>query len=309
MKFKHESVLLTECIENLKIKKDGIYVDCTLGGGGHTKEISKLAVEGKVISIDRDDEAIQNFKKEKNIYKNVITVKDNFSNIDKILEDLNINKIDGALLDLGVSSYQLDNPERGFSYNENYALDMRMNKDQKLTARHIVNGYTKDELKNIMYNYGEEKWADRIAEFIVKEREERFIETTFDLVEIIKKAIPRSARKDGPHPAKRTFQAIRIEVNKELDVIEPTIKKIVDLLNEGGRICVITFHSLEDRIVKNTFKWLEKDCICPPKQPICNCNKKRQIKIITKKPIESTEGELKDNPRARSAKLRVAKKI
>jgi len=301
--------MMDEIIKGLEIKKDGIYVDCTLGGGGHTKEISKLAVEGKVISIDRDDEAIQNFKKEKNIYKNVITVKDNFSNIDKILEDLNINKIDGALLDLGVSSYQLDNPERGFSYNENYALDMRMNKDQKLTARHIVNGYTKDELKNIMYNYGEEKWADRIAEFIVKEREERFIETTFDLVEIIKKAIPRSARKDGPHPAKRTFQAIRIEVNKELDVIEPTIKKIVDLLNEGGRICVITFHSLEDRIVKNTFKWLEKDCICPPKQPICNCNKKRQIKIITKKPIESTEGELKDNPRARSAKLRVAKKI
>jgi len=301
--------MMDEIIKGLEIKKDGIYVDCTLGGGGHTKEISKLAVEGKVISIDRDDEAIQNFKKEKNIYKNVITVKDNFSNIDKILEDLNINKIDGALLDLGVSSYQLDNPERGFSYNENYALDMRMNKDQKLTARHIVNGYTKDELKNIMYNYGEEKWADRIAEFIVKEREERFIEPTFDLVEIIKKAIPRSARKDGPHPAKRTFQAIRIEVNKELDVIEPTIKKIVDLLNEGGRICVITFHSLEDRIVKNTFKWLEKDCICPPKQPICNCNKKRQIKIITKKPIESTEGELKDNPRARSAKLRVAKKI
>ncbi len=309
MEFYHKPVMMDEIIKGLEIKKDGIYVDCTLGGGGHTKEISKLAVEGKVISIDRDDEAIQNFKKEKNIYKNVITVKDNFSNIDKILEDLNINKIDGALLDLGVSSYQLDNPERGFSYNENYALDMRMNKDQKLTARHIVNGYTKDELKNIMYNYGEEKWADRIAEFIVKEREERFIETTFDLVEIIKKAIPRSARKDGPHPAKRTFQAIRIEVNKELDVIEPTIKKIVDLLNEGGRICVITFHSLEDRIVKNTFKWLEKDCICPPKQPICNCNKKRQIKIITKKPIESTEGELKDNPRARSAKLRVAKKI
>src|SRR6056297_3320829 len=309
MDFYHKPVMMDEIIKGLEIEKDGVYVDCTLGGGGHTREISKLASEGKVISIDRDIEAIKNFEKYKKNYTNVIAVKDNFSNIDKILKKLNIQNISGALLDLGVSSYQLDNPERGFSYNENYELDMRMNSDQKLTARHIINGYTKNELREIIYKYGEEKWADRIAEFIVKEREDRFIETTFDLVEIIKKAIPRSARKDGPHPAKRTFQAIRIEVNKELDVIEPTIKKIVGKLAKNGIICVITFHSLEDRIVKNTFKWLEKDCICPPKQPICNCNKKRLIKIITKKPIESTEGELKDNPRARSAKLRVAKKI
>jgi 16S rRNA (cytosine1402-N4)-methyltransferase len=309
MDFYHKPVMMDEIIKGLEVEKNGVYVDCTLGGGGHTREISKLASEGKVISIDQDTEAIKNFEKYKKNYSNVITVKDNFLNIDKILKNLNIQNISGALLDLGVSSYQLDNPERGFSYNENYELDMRMNSDQKLTARHIVNGYTKDELRNIIYQYGEEKWADRIAEFIVKEREDRFIETTFDLVEIIKKAIPRSAREDGPHPAKRTFQAIRIEVNKELDVIEPTIKKIVDLLDIGGRICVITFHSLEDRIVKNTFKWLEKDCICPPKQPICTCSKKRQVKIITKKPIEASDSELKDNPRARSAKLRIAKKI
>lgn len=309
MKFYHNPVMLKEIIEGLEIKRDGIYVDCTLGGGGHTKEIAKKAFDGKVISIDRDSEAIENFEKEKEIYKNVTTVKDNFLNIDKILGDLNIKKIDGALIDLGVSSYQLDNPERGFSYNENYSLDMRMNKEQKLTARHIVNGYTKEELRDVISNYGEEKWADRIAEFIVKEREDRFIETTYDLVDIIKKAIPRSAREDGPHPAKRTFQAIRIEVNKELDVIEPTIKKIVDSLNKNGNICILTFHSLEDRIVKTTLKWLEKDCICPPKQPICNCDKKRQIKIITKKPIEASQEELIDNPRARSAKLRIAKKL
>jgi 16S rRNA (cytosine1402-N4)-methyltransferase len=226
-----------------------------------------------------------------------------------VLRDLKVNKVDGALIDLGVSSHQLDKGERGFSYSENYELDMRMNKEQKLSARHIVNGYTKDELREIIYNYGEEKWADRIAEFIVKERQDRFIETTFDLVEIIKKAIPKSARIDGPHPAKRTFQAIRIEVNKELDVIEPTIKKIVNSLNKNGIICVITFHSLEDRIVKNTFKWLEKDCICPPKQPICNCNKKKEIKTITKKPIEASKKEIERNPRSRSAKLRIAKKI
>jgi 16S rRNA (cytosine1402-N4)-methyltransferase len=213
MDFYHKPVMMDEIIKGLEVEKNGVYVDCTLGGGGHTREISKLASEGKVISIDQDTEAIKNFEKYKKNYSNVITVKDNFLNIDKILKNLNIQNISGALLDLGVSSYQLDNPERGFSYNENYELDMRMNSDQKLTARHIVNGYTKDELRNIIYQYGEEKWADRIAEFIVKEREDRFIETTFDLVEIIKKAIPRSAREDGPHPAKRTFQAIRIVVN------------------------------------------------------------------------------------------------
>jgi 16S rRNA (cytosine1402-N4)-methyltransferase len=309
MGFYHEPVMLDEVIKGLNIKKSGIYLDCTLGGGGHTKAISKIASDGRVISIDRDEEAILNFEKERDSYPNVTVVKDNFLNIDKVLRDLKVNKVDGALIDLGVSSHQLDKGERGFSYNENYELDMRMNKEQKLSARHIVNGYTKDELREIIYNYGEEKWADRIAEFIVKERQDRFIETTFDLVEIIKKAIPKSARIDGPHPAKRTFQAIRIEVNKELDVIEPTIKKIVNSLNKNGIICVITFHSLEDRIVKNTFKWLEKDCICPPKQPICNCDKKKEIKIITKKPIEASKKEIERNPRSRSAKLRIAKKI
>jgi len=309
MGFYHEPVMLDEVIKGLNIKKSGIYLDCTLGGGGHTKAISKIASDGRVISIDRDEEAILNFEKERDSYPNVTVVKDNFLNIDKVLRDLKVNKVDGALIDLGVSSHQLDKGERGFSYSENYELDMRMNKEQKLSARHIVNGYTKDELREIIYNYGEEKWADRIAEFIVKERQDRFIETTFDLVEIIKKAIPKSARIDGPHPAKRTFQAIRIEVNKELDVIEPTIKKIVNSLNKNGIICVITFHSLEDRIVKNTFKWLEKDCICPPKQPICNCDKKKEIKIITKKPIEASKKEIERNPRSRSAKLRIAKKI
>jgi 16S rRNA (cytosine1402-N4)-methyltransferase len=309
MGFYHEPVMLDEVIKGLNIKKSGIYLDCTLGGGGHTKAISKIASDGRVISIDRDEEAILNFEKERDSYPNVTVVKDNFLNIDKVLRDLKVNKVDGALIDLGVSSHQLDKGERGFSYSENYELDMRMNKEQKLSARHIVNGYTKDELREIIYNYGEEKWADRIAKFIVKERQDRFIETTFDLVEIIKKAIPKSARIDGPHPAKRTFQAIRIEVNKELDVIEPTIKKIVNSLNKNGIICVITFHSLEDRIVKNTFKWLEKDCICPPKQPICNCDKKKEIKIITKKPIEASKKEIERNPRSRSAKLRIAKKI
>jgi len=309
MNFHHEPVMLNEIIKGLNIKEDGIYVDCTLGGGGHTKEISKKACKGRVIAVDRDIEAVNNFHKEEDIYPNVTVVQDNFLNIDKVLDKLDIEKIDGALIDLGVSSHQLDTPERGFSYNENYELDMRMNGDQKLSARHIVNGYTKEELRSIIYKYGEEKWADRIAEFIVKEREEKFIETTFDLVKIIKKAIPKSARVDGPHPAKRTFQAIRIEVNKELDVIEPTIKTIVSKLKKDGIICVITFHSLEDRIVKNTFKWLQKDCICPPKQPICNCNKKKEIKIITKKPIEASKEELNYNPRARSAKLRIAKKI
>lgn len=309
MEFYHKPIMIKEIIEKLKIKEDGVYLDCTLGGGGHTKEIAKLASKGKVIAIDRDIDAINNFNKIKDIYPNVITVHNNFYNIEEILENLEIESIDGALLDLGVSSYQLDNPVRGFSYNENYELDMRMNKEQSLTARHIVNGYTEDELKDIIYKYGEEKWAARIAEFIVKEREDRFIETTFDLVEIIKKAIPRSARQDGPHPGKRTFQAIRIEVNKELDVIEPTIKKIVGKLNKNGIISVISFHSLEDRIVKNTFKWLEKDCICPPKQPICTCDKTKAVKILTKKPIEASEKEIQDNPRARSAKLRIAKKL
>jgi 16S rRNA (cytosine1402-N4)-methyltransferase len=309
MEFIHKPVLLDESIEGLNIKKNGIYVDCTLGGGGHTKEIAKLCPDGKVISVDQDIDAIENFTNKNSNIKNVITVNDNFKNIKNILEMKDIEFIDGALMDLGVSSFQLDNAERGFSYMQDAPLDMRMDHNQKITARHIVNGYTEEELKRIITEFGEEKWAARISKFIVEERNTSFIETTGQLVEIIKKAIPKGARKDGPHPAKRTFQAIRIEVNKELEILKETIEDIVEKLKPGGRLCIITFHSLEDRIVKTEFRDLEKKCICPPEQPICTCNKIQKIKIITKKPISPKEIETEDNPRARSAKLRIVEKI
>ena len=309
MEFSHKPVLFNETIEGLNIAEAGTYVDCTLGGGGHTLEISKKCPEGKVIAIDQDEEAINNFKLRFNTIDNVVTVQSNFKNIIEVLSDLNIDGIDGALIDLGVSSYQLDNPERGFSYMNDAPLDMRMDTNQKVTARHIVNGYTEEELRRIITEYGEEKWAARIAKFIVEERNSYFIDTTGQLVEIIKKAIPKAARRDGPHPAKRTFQAIRIEVNKELEIIEQTIEDLVSKMKPGGRLCVITFHSLEDRIVKNKFKELEKSCICPPGQPICNCDKKKEIKIITRKPIIPSLKEIEENPRSRSAKLRIIEKI
>lgn len=309
MEFSHKPVLLEKTIEGLKIKEDGIYVDCTLGGGGHTLEISKRCPLGKVISIDQDIEAIDNFKLKHSELNNIIIVHDNFVHLSDILSNLGIEHVDGVLIDLGVSSYQLDNPERGFSYMQDAPLDMRMDSNQKTTARHIINGYTEEELSRIITDYGEEKWAARIAKFIIEERNERFIETTGQLVEIIKKAIPKAARRDGPHPAKRTFQAIRIEVNKELDIIDDTLTAIINSLNKNGRVCVITFHSLEDRIVKNRFKYLEKSCICPPNQPICTCNKRKEVKILTKKPIIASEKELIDNPRSRSAKLRIVEKI
>ena len=309
MEFSHKPVLFDECIEGLKIKEDGIYVDCTLGGGGHTSAIAARCPKGKVIAIDQDIEAINNFKTKYHDLDNVVTVYDNFKNVGEILARLDIEKIDGALIDLGVSSYQLDNPERGFSYMNDAPLDMRMDSRQNITARHIVNGYTEEELRRIITEYGEEKWAARVAKFIVEERKEAFVETTGQLVTIIKKAIPKGARRDGPHPAKRTFQAIRIEVNRELEIIEETITALVDNLWKKGRLCVITFHSLEDRIIKNKFKYLEKDCICPDSQPICTCDKKKEIKIITRKPMVPTEEELEHNPRSRSAKLRIAQKI
>ncbi|MBV1759322.1 MAG: 16S rRNA (cytosine(1402)-N(4))-methyltransferase RsmH [Dethiosulfatibacter sp.] len=309
MEFSHKPVLFIETIEGLNIAEAGTYVDCTLGGGGHTLEISKKCPEGKVIAIDQDEEAINNFKLRFNTIDNVVTVQSNFKNIIEVLSDLNIDGIDGALIDLGVSSYQLDNPERGFSYMNDAPLDMRMDTNQKVTARHIVNGYTEEELRRIITEYGEEKWAARIAKFIVEERNSYFIDTTGQLVEIIKKAIPKAARRDGPHPAKRTFQAIRIEVNKELEIIEQTIEDLVSKMKPGGRLCVITFHSLEDRIVKNKFKELEKSCICPPGQPICNCDKKKEVKIITRKPIIPSLKEIEENPRSRSAKLRIIEKI
>lgn len=309
MDYIHKSVLLDESIEGLNIKTDGIYVDATLGGGGHTLEILKRATNGKVIGIDQDDYAIERAKDKLKEFNNFIPVKNNFSNIKEVLSELDIEKVDGIIFDLGVSSFQLDIPERGFSYNYDMPLDMRMDKNQTTTARHIVNGYEEHELSRILWEYGEEKWAARIAKFIVQEREQEFIETTGQLVSIVKKAIPKQVRQEGSHPAKRTFQAIRIEVNRELEILENTMKDAVDCLNVGGRICVITFHSLEDRIIKNVFADLNKDCICPPEFPKCMCDHRRKLKIITRKPMLPSEEELIENRRAHSAKLRIGERV
>ncbi|MGV8145129.1 MAG: 16S rRNA (cytosine(1402)-N(4))-methyltransferase RsmH [Alkaliphilus sp.] len=311
MSFKHKPVLLNECIENLHISHDGIYVDGTLGGAGHSIEIIKLlSGNGLLVGIDQDENAIEAAKDKLARYiNNFRIVRDNFSNLEHILNDLNIKEIDGILLDLGVSSHQLDQAERGFSYNEDAPLDMRMDNRAKLSAKTVVNEYSLEGIEKIIKEFGEERWARRIAKFIVEHRDKKEIATTFELVEIIKKAVPKSARRDGPHPARRTFQAIRIEVNKELDIIENTIYTAVERLKKGGRICIITFHSLEDRIVKNTYKKLYNPCTCPHNFPICKCGLQRQIKIITRKPIVSSKEELQLNPRARSAKLRVAEKI
>lgn len=309
MDYKHTSVLLNESINGLNIKADGIYVDATLGGGGHTEEILKRVTIGRVIGIDQDEYAIKRATEKLKDYKNFTAVNNNFSNIGEVLDELHIDKIDGILFDLGVSSFQLDIPERGFSYNYDMPLDMRMDSNQTTTARHIVNGYEEQELSRILWEYGEEKWAARIAKFIVQEREQEFIETTGQLVTIIKKAIPKQARQEGGHPAKRTFQAIRIEVNRELEILENTFKEAVDRLNIGGRICVITFHSLEDRIAKNTFLDLNKDCICPPQLPKCICDHRSKLKIITRKPIVASDEELEDNHRAHSAKLRIGERV
>jgi len=310
VEFKHISVLLEECIEGLDIKPDGIYVDGTLGGAGHSKEIVKKLDKGFLIGIDQDTNAIAKATEVLEPYKeNVKIVHDNFRNLKNVLWFLDVPKIDGVLLDLGVSSHQLDEGERGFSYHQNAKLDMRMNRECKKSAWDIVNTYSMEDLHRIIKDYGEEKWAKRIAEFIVNEREEKPIDTTFDLVEIIKKAVPKKFRQDGPHPAKRTFQAIRIEVNGELEIIKQTIIDAVERLNPGGRLCIITFHSLEDRIVKETFKYLNKECICPQEYPVCICDKKREVKIITRKPIVASKEELEVNLRSRSAKLRIAEKI
>lgn len=310
MEFAHKSVLLKETIESLNIREGKIYLDGTLGGAGHSREIlKKLDGSGLLIGIDQDKEAIEVAKNRLSDFDNVKFFNLNYVDFEKALDELGIDKIDGVLLDIGVSSYQFDNPERGFSYRFDAPLDMRMDLDLDISAKGIVNTYSESEITKIIKDYGEEKWAARIAKFIVDERREKSIETTFELVEIIKKAIPAGARRNGPHPAKRTFQALRIEVNKELDVLKDSIERFVNRLNPGGRIAIITFHSLEDRIVKNAFKYLEKDCICPPSSPICTCDKKKEIKIITRKPITATEYELKENNRSHSAKLRVAEKL
>ena len=310
MEFKHVSVLLDECINGLDIKPDGIYVDCTLGGAGHSSEIIKrLSNKGLLIGIDQDEDALKAASERLKNYDNKILVHNNFHNIKSILDDLKIDKVDGILADLGVSSYQLDNPERGFSYMHDAPLDMRMDRESPFSAYDVVNDYSEEELNRVIKEYGEEKWAKRIANFIVKAREDKKIKTTFDLVDIIKRAIPAKARREGPHPAKRTFQAIRIEVNGELRIIEQTILDGVDKLNIGGRMDIITFHSLEDRIVKNTYKKLEHPCTCPKEFPVCICHKVPKVKILTRKPMEATEEELEFNPRSRSAKLRIVEKI
>lgn len=310
MEFKHISVLLNECIEGLKIKENGIYVDCTLGGAGHSSVIlTKLNQDGRLIGIDQDKDALKAAGERLKEYNNATLVHSNFENIKNVLDDLDIEGVDGILIDLGVSSYQLDNAERGFSYMNDASLDMRMNREEELSAYEVVNGYTQDQLYRIIRDYGEEKFAGRIADFIVDARAEKPIETTYELVDIIKAAIPAKARREGPHPAKRTFQAIRIEVNRELAIIANTIKDGVEKLNKGGRMAIITFHSLEDRIVKKTYKDLTNPCTCPSGFPICVCNNVPIVKIITKKPLEATKEELEYNPRSRSAKLRVIEKL
>ncbi|MDM0775912.1 16S rRNA (cytosine(1402)-N(4))-methyltransferase RsmH [Clostridium perfringens] len=310
MEFKHVSVLLDECINALNIKEDGIYVDCTLGGAGHSSEIVKrLSSDGRLIGFDQDKDALKAAGERLKDYKNVTYVHSNFYAIYDVLTDLVIDGVDGILMDLGVSSYQLDNGERGFSYMQDAPLDMRMNRENEFSAYEIVNTYSEEELYRIIKEYGEEKFAKRIASFIVKNREEKNIETTLELVEIIKAAIPAKARREGPHPAKRTFQAIRIEVNKELEIISKTILDGVKKLNKGGRMAIITFHSLEDRIVKNTFKELANPCTCPSEFPVCVCNRKPEVKLISRKPIEASKEELEFNPRSRSAKLRIIEKL
>jgi S-adenosyl-methyltransferase mraW len=310
MEFLHKPVMLNECIDMLNIVPNGIYVDGTLGGAGHSLEIVKRLDTGKLIAFDQDIDAIENAKIKLKYYDDkVILIHDNFRNIKKSLEDIDIFHINGLLLDLGVSSYQLDSPDRGFSYRYNAPLDMRMNRDAKISAKEIVNTYSEENLKRIIRDYGEEKWASRIAQFIVEERMKNQIETTGELVQIIKAAIPKKAREEDQHPAKRTFQAIRIETNHELDVIYEVLESAVELLLPGGIISVITFHSLEDRIVKNFFRDESTGCICPPEIPICVCNHKARLKFIQKKPILPNEEELRENPRSRSAKVRGAIKL
>ncbi len=311
MEFSHFPVMLNECIEGLNIKPDGIYIDGTAGGGNHSEAILKRLTTGKLISIDQDDEAIEACTKRFEKYKDCsILIKSNFSEIGQILDNLNIDHVDGVLLDLGVSSHQLDTPVRGFSYNSDAKLDMRMNPRSPFSAYELVNTYSEIDLKRIIRDYGEEKFAAQIARKIVLAREKEPIEGTIQLADIIKSAIPvAAAKKEAQHPAKRTFQALRIEVNKELDVIRPAIDAAVSKMNAGGRIVILTFHSLEDRIVKTAFSDYSQGCICPKDFPICVCGNKPKVKIINKKPITATEDELCINSRSKCAKLRIAERI
>jgi S-adenosyl-methyltransferase MraW len=309
MTFNHKSVLLNEVIESLNIKADGYYVDGTLGGGGHALEVVKRLESGKLIGIDRDSDAIKAATQRLNDYiNNVIIIRDNYVNIENILKRENIGKVDGIYIDLGVSSYQLDTAERGFTYRFDAPLDMRMDDRNELKASDIVNDYSESELFHIIRDYGEDRFAKNIAKHIVEYRNKKRIETTFELVDIIKASIPMKIQVTGGHPAKRTFQAIRIELNKELEVLTDSLDVMIDLLKPGGRLSVITFHSLEDRIVKQAFKKAESPCVCPKKFPVCVCGNKSKGRVITRKAILPSEEELEENSRSKSAKLRVFEK-
>ena len=310
MEFKHKSVLLDECIENLKIRKDCVYVDGTLGGGGHSYHILKaLNGTGMLIGIDRDTDALKAASEKLKEFSNFKTVHDNHANIKNILESLGLSGVDGILLDLGVSSYQLDEADRGFSYMHDAKLDMRMNREDELSAYEVVNNYSEEKLFWIFVDYGEEKFSRSIARKICQKRIEKPIETTFELVDIIKSAMPSKALNEKQHPAKRVFQAIRIEVNQELEKLKQAVEDSILSLNDGGRLCIITFHSLEDKIVKHAYEEMEGRCTCPPNFPVCVCGYKSYGKIINKRPITSSDEELEENPRARSAKLRVFERI
>lgn len=310
MEFKHYSVMLGETVDGLNVRAGGIYADGTLGGGGHSYEILSRAEDIRLIGIDQDTDALSAAEKRLGEFGEKVTyINDNFRNINSVLDGLGIDKIDGMVLDLGVSSFQLDNAMRGFSYMQDAPLDMRMNKTAKLSAYDVVNGYSEDELTDIFYRFGEENWSRRIAKFITDKRKIKPISTTYELSDIIKAAIPQAARKDVAHPEKRVFQAIRIEVNGELEILKTAICDIVGRLKKGGRLSVITFHSLEDRIVKQTFLELAKGCTCPPEFPVCVCGGKPEIKVITKKPILPSNRELEENSRSKSAKLRIAEKL
>ena len=310
MEFKHKSVLLNECIEALNIKEDGIYVDGTLGGAGHSSVIiSKLDKNGKLIGIDRDMDALEASAEKLKLYSNFYPVHDNHANIKSVLSKLGIDGVDGILLDLGVSSYQLDEVTRGFSYMNDAPLDMRMNREDEISAFDVVNNYSEEKLANIFFEYGEERYSKNIARNIVKARNEKEIKTTLELVDIIKKSMPNKALNEKQHPAKRVFQAIRIEVNEELTKLKQAVEDSIMSLNDEGRLAIITFHSLEDKIVKHTYEDMQGRCTCPSGLPVCVCGYKSYGKIINKKPIISSEEELKANPRARSAKLRIFERV
>lgn len=310
MEFHHTSVLLEPSLDHLAVRPDGIYVDGTLGGGGHSFHIAeRLASGGRLIGIDRDEEAIRAASERLSPYRDRVTiVKDNYGNIRDVLNSLEIPGVDGILLDLGVSSHQLDTAERGFSYMADAPLDMRMDQEEQKTARDIVNEYSEEELYRMIRDYGEDRFARSIARRITKEREQAPIETTGQLVHLIEQAIPRKVQKTGGHPAKRTFQALRIELNRELTILDEVIDTMIDCLNPGGRLCIITFHSLEDRIVKGRFRTAEDPCICPKNFPVCVCGRKSKGRVVTRKPVLPGEQEMEENPRAKSAKLRVFEK-